>query len=133
MDLDETSLRGNRLHQLVGREADATVARAARFLALTPEEDRLLVTQGSLDARWERLRRQHFEDEALLERRGLRDPARASTDSADSTDAWAGPMAASGAVLPQPPPAWVTAFFLFVFLFADDGRVQRRPFPPGPN
>src|SRR5258706_255781 len=122
-----------RLHQLVGREADATVARAARFLALTPEEDRLLVTQGSLDARWERLRRQHFEDEALLERRGLRDPARASTDSADSTDAWAGSMAASVPVLAQLMPAWVPAFFPLAFLLADDGRIKRDLFALVPN
>lgn len=133
MDLEGTSRSGNRLHQLVGREADAAVARGVRFLALTPEEDRLLVTQSSLEPRWDALRRQHFEDEELLERRGLRETARESADNADSPDALAGSMAASVAVLAELLPAWVTAFFLFVFLLADDGRIKRDAFALVPN
>jgi predicted PurR-regulated permease PerM len=134
MGFEGDSPAGNRFHRFVGRESDPIVAKASRLLALAPEEDGLLLSQSASDAKWQLLRQQHLEDQALLERHVLRGEADHSPrgDAGDS-DALPVSIGASMGTVARLVSGWVTAFLLFVFILLDKGQVKRSLLALVPN
>lgn len=127
MGLPNGMSAGNRFYQFFRSETDPQLKKINRILALTPEEERLLVSRTSTDEKWRKLLRQHLEDNAMLERSAQLEESKVTVRHDDSNGLAAGqgaidaPLGAIAHALPH----WVAAFLMFVFILMDRGEIKR--------